>query len=111
MSNIPINTIMHGKMKSELKKEIDNISEFEKSTRKFDPEARDLIKQSLSNLEDAYSKLDIKKAIDKDKNSLKLRDSFSIPTQLKEGSLDEKTVPHEKFKNYDHSLEKTRELK
>jgi hypothetical protein len=34
--------------------------------------------------------------------------NLSVPTQLKEGELDQKTESHPHFKNYDHSLEKMR---
>lgn len=37
-----------------------------------------------------------------------IKDSISIPTKLKEGSIDNKTQVHPQFQNYDHSLEQHR---
>lgn len=37
--------------------------------------------------------------------------SMQIPTQLKDGELDNKTISHKNFKNYDHSLEEHRSAK
>ena len=37
--------------------------------------------------------------------------SMSIPTQLKDGELDNKPISHKNFKNYDHSLEEHRSAK
>ena len=34
--------------------------------------------------------------------------SMSIPTRLKDGELDNQTISHKNFKNYDHSLEEHR---
>ena len=114
MSNIPVNTIMVGKLKTEIKEIIGHIGEYVKSTELIDPSARNHIKESLVNLENAYNKLDrdgLKNAIAKDQAMPKLRDSLNIPSQLAKGSLDQKTVPHKNMKDYNHSLEKIRDTR
>jgi hypothetical protein len=37
-----------------------------------------------------------------------IKDSMTIPTQLKDGQLDNKTEAHPTLKKYDHSLEEHR---
>jgi len=79
------------------------------------------IKQTYGNVENANKAdqaADLRECVEKElmhkrEESAKLQmcrdqsicNAMNIPTRLKPGELDGKTVVHEKFKNYDHSLE------
>ena len=39
-----------------------------------------------------------------------ISDSINIPTNLKKGELNQKTISHQHFKNYDHSLDMKRKI-
>ena len=43
-------------------------------------------------------------------NRQNIRGAISVPTNLEEGELDQKTESHPHFKNYNHSLEMVRKI-
>lgn len=61
----------------------------------------------LNSIEDKKSE-NSKKAKQLILRSQNISDYANIPTRLKEGELNQKTVAHPKLKNYDHSLEMVR---
>lgn len=48
-----------------------------------------------------------KKAIEQISRNQNISSAMNIPSQLKEGQLNQKTIPHPQMANYDHSLELT----
>ena len=62
------------------------------------------IKENIVN----YQEENYQKALLQLAKSQRFSDHMNIPTQLKDGQLDNVTEPHPNFKGYDHSCEKVR---
>jgi hypothetical protein len=72
---------------------------------KFTDEQADEYEQYLKDLERDHTRMAIEQ-LSSEKPSL--INFIGGQTQIKDGELDQKTIPHDHFKDYDHSLEKVR---